>query len=198
LIKLRVVIVVFIIRNVKFFVPQVKNCKDTVTVFITVRPLLTEEWVFLCAPFLLQLDHCRQKNGFFCMHQGVDSAYDMALSKFYDPYHLLIDLLVRVAVNQQCLTESIITLHATVAYEGVPLHMPYFAKLWYEIYMSENVDRHYVEMLCSTSAFIDYVDELLQEERASLNNMHIHQFLCNFFTRVTFSTFRGSLKHHVL
>ena len=39
LIKLRVVIVVFIIRNVKLFVPQVKNCKDTVTVFITVRPL---------------------------------------------------------------------------------------------------------------------------------------------------------------
>ena len=53
--------------------------------------------------------------------------------------------------------------------------------------MSENVDRHYVDMLCSTSAFIDYVDELLQDERSSLNNSHIHQFLCNFFTRVIFS-----------
>lgn len=26
---------------------------------------------------------------------------------------------------------------AMVAYEGVPLHSPYFAKLWYEIYHTE-------------------------------------------------------------
>ena len=133
------------------------------------------------------------------MHQGIDTAYDGALLKFYEPYHLLIDLLVRVAVNQQCLTESVISLSATVAYEGVPLHLPYFAKLWYEIYMSENVDRHYVDTLCSMSSFVDYVDELLQDERSSLNNSHIHQFLCNFFTRVIFSVFyfsgcRGDLE----
>jgi len=119
-----------------------------------------------------------------CIYQGIDSAYDTALFKFYEPYHLLIDLLVRVAVNQQCLTESVISLSAAVAYEGVPLHMPYFAKLWYEIYISENVDRKYVDMLCSTSTFVDYVEEVLQDERSSLNNSHIHQFLCNFFTRV--------------
>ena len=96
----------------------------------------------------------------------------------------MVDLLVRVAVNQQCLSESVINLSATVAYEGVPLHMPYFAKLWYEIYMSENVDRQYVDMLCSTSPFIEYVEEVLQDERTSLNNSHIQQFLCNYFTRV--------------
>jgi len=130
--------------------------------------------------------------------QGIDATYDVALFKFYEPYHLLIDLLVRVAVNQQCLSESVINLSATVAYEGVPLHMPYFAKLWYEIYMSENVDRQYVDMLCSTSAFIDYVEELLQDERTSLNNSHIHQFLCNFFTRVFSRDLYNFQYHHVL
>lgn len=120
-----------------------------------------------------------------CVDQGVDAAYDAALSEYYDPYHHLIDLLVRVAVNQQCLSESVVNLSATVACEGVPLHMPYFAKLWYEIYMSESVDRRYVDMLCSGAPFIDYVASVLLEERTSLNNPHIHQFFCNFFNRVT-------------
>jgi ubiquitin carboxyl-terminal hydrolase 34 len=119
-----------------------------------------------------------------CETQGVDAAYDAALFEYYDPYHHLIDLLVRVAVNQQCLSENLVNLSATVACEGVPLHTPYFAKLWYEIYMSESVDRRYVDMLCAGAPFIDYVATVLLEERTSLNTSHIHQFFCNFFNKV--------------
>lgn len=72
--------------------------------------------------------------------------------------------------------------------------MPYFAKLWYEIYMSESVDRRYMEILCASAPFIDYVATVLLEERTSLNNAHIHQFFCNFFNRVKyFMNFRGFL-----
>lgn len=116
--------------------------------------------------------------------QGVDPVYDAALHDFYDPYHHFVDLLFRVAVNQQNVTEAVVTLSAMVAYEGVPLHMPYFAKLWYEIYHTEHVDRRCVTMLCSSSSFIDYIDAVLVDERKSLNNQHIYQFFCTYFPKV--------------
>ena len=77
-----------------------------------------------------------------------------------------------------------INLSALVAYEGVPLHAPYFAKLWYEIYQSEQVDKDCVTMLCGCSSFIDYVDAVLLDERQSLNNQHIYQFFCTYFPKV--------------
>ena len=65
-----------------------------------------------------------------CYSQGIDEAYDQALHEYFYPYHSLVDLLVRVAVNQENVTETVINLHAMVAYEGAALHMPFFAKLW--------------------------------------------------------------------
>lgn len=70
--------------------------------------------------------------------------YDQALYDFYGPYHLFIDLLVRVSVNNQNVTEPLVHLSAMVAFEGVPLHIPLFAKLWYEIYQSEQVCAPYL------------------------------------------------------
>ncbi|XP_076099132.1 ubiquitin carboxyl-terminal hydrolase 34-like isoform X2 [Mytilus galloprovincialis] len=115
--------------------------------------------------------------------KGVDENYDCALSEFFLPYHSLVDLICRVAVNQQILNEHIINLSAVVAVEGVPLHSAFFAKLWYEIYHSE-VDRNCIRILCSSSYFIEYVDSVLLDERLSLNNHNIYQFFCNFFPKV--------------
>ncbi|XP_052272263.1 ubiquitin carboxyl-terminal hydrolase 34-like isoform X3 [Dreissena polymorpha] len=115
--------------------------------------------------------------------KGVDEAYDTAMQDFFSPYHSMVDLMCRVAVNQQILTEPIITFSAMVAYEGVPLHSPYFAKLWYEIYHTE-VDKNFIKLLCSSNYFIDYVDAVLMDERMSLNNQNIYQFFCNFFPKV--------------
>jgi hypothetical protein len=42
--------------------------------------------------------------------QGVDEMYDAALSEFFTPYHMLVDLICRVAVNHQSLSEPIINL----------------------------------------------------------------------------------------
>ena len=44
------------------------------------------------------------------LFQGVDDAYDMALTEFFIPYHSMVDLMCRVAVNQQILSENIINL----------------------------------------------------------------------------------------
>ncbi|KAL3873492.1 hypothetical protein ACJMK2_036602 [Sinanodonta woodiana] len=115
--------------------------------------------------------------------KGVDDAYDTALSDFFIPYHILVDLICRMAVNNQMLTEPIINLSAMVAYEGVPLHSPYFAKLWYEIYHSE-IDKKCISILCSSSFFIDYVDAVIMDERICLANQNIYQFFCNFFPKV--------------
>ncbi len=81
-------------------------------------------------------------------------------------------------------SSQVINLTALVAYEGVPLHTLYFAKLWYEIYQSEQVNKQCIATLCSTSSFIDYVDAVLLDERQSLNNHYIYQFFCNFFPKV--------------
>ncbi|WAR19191.1 UBP34-like protein [Mya arenaria] len=115
--------------------------------------------------------------------KGVDETYDQSLQEFFGPYHSMVDLMCRVAVNQQILTEPIITFSAMVAFEGVPLHSPYFSKLWYEIYHTE-VDKNFIKLLCSSTYFIDYVDAVLMDERLSLNNPNIYQFFCNFFPKV--------------
>ncbi|XP_041355094.1 ubiquitin carboxyl-terminal hydrolase 34-like isoform X3 [Gigantopelta aegis] len=116
--------------------------------------------------------------------KGVDEVYDQALSDYILPYHLLMDTMVRVSVNQQNTSEALINLSAMVAFEGVPLHLPYFAKLWTEIYHSGQADKGYVQALCNSSSFIDYVDAVLLDERMSLNNSVIYQFFCNFFPKV--------------
>ncbi len=66
----------------------------------------------------------------FSLSQGTDEAYDQALFEYFNPYHTLVDLLVRVAVNQQNVTDTVLNLHCMVACEGAALHLPLFAKLW--------------------------------------------------------------------
>ncbi|XP_064621669.1 ubiquitin carboxyl-terminal hydrolase 34-like isoform X2 [Lineus longissimus] len=116
--------------------------------------------------------------------RGVDKVYDEALANFYFPYYHFIDLVCRVAVNTQTITENIINLSAMIAYEGVPLNSPYFAKLWYEIYHTEHIDKNCISSLCKNTSFIDYVDAVLMDERASLNNHIIYQFFCTYFPKV--------------
>ncbi|XP_064603807.1 ubiquitin carboxyl-terminal hydrolase 34-like isoform X2 [Liolophura sinensis] len=116
--------------------------------------------------------------------RGIDDMYDTALWEYYASYHTLVDLLCRIAVNQQNLNRDVINLSAMVAFEGVPLHSPYFAKLWCEIYHSEQVDKECIKTLCNSSYFIDYVDAVLLDERLSLNNHIIYQFFCSYFPKV--------------
>ncbi|KAH9519588.1 Ubiquitin carboxyl-terminal hydrolase 34 [Bulinus truncatus] len=119
--------------------------------------------------------------------KGSDEDYDKAMCNYYEPYHKLIDKMCRMAINLKILNADLINLYAMVAYEGVPLHLPYFAKMWNEIMETSQTadpDHNLVNTLCKCNSFIDYIETVLMDERRSLNNDHIYQFFRNFFPKV--------------
>ena len=66
--------------------------------------------------------------------------------------------------------------------------MSLFAKLWVEMYQTENVDRKFLSILSYSPLLTDYIDGILLDERASLNNTHIYQFFNIFFPKVSVVT----------
>ncbi|XP_066282190.1 ubiquitin carboxyl-terminal hydrolase 34-like isoform X3 [Branchiostoma lanceolatum] len=117
-------------------------------------------------------------------HRGEDENYDRAMDEFFYPYHKFIDILCRVAANQDLMPDAFINLSALVAYEGVPLHYTFFPQLWLDIYNSQHIDKTYIKRLMSSPAFADYVDAILMEERVCLNNNTIFSFFAIFFPRI--------------
>lgn len=67
--------------------------------------------LFIAFPYSLKY-RLHWNNVMFCtiFLQGVDEMYDAALAEFFTPYHMLVDLICRVAVNHQSLSEPIINL----------------------------------------------------------------------------------------
>lgn len=50
--------------------------------------------------------------------KGVDLEYDGALLEFYLPYHELIDVMCRLAINNDCMTDTLVNLSAMLGFEG--------------------------------------------------------------------------------
>lgn len=117
--------------------------------------------------------------------RGADPEYDEALQKFYTPYHEFIDMICRLAVNNDCLSEIMVTLSAMVGFEAAPLHSTFFPKLWLDILHVQHVDRSYISMLTSCNYFIDYVDSVLLDERQALTVDIVYEFLTTFFPKVS-------------
>ena len=65
---------------------------------------------------------------------GHDPDYDKALHRYFHSYHLMIDLMVRLAVNDGNLSKMLVDLSAMIGLEGVPIHLQLFPKLWTDIY----------------------------------------------------------------
>lgn len=91
----------------------------------------------------------------------------------------------RLAINHHCMSEALIQLSAIVGFEGVPLHLTYFPKLWLEIYETPQLDKKFLSLLLSNNFFIDYIETILLDERTSLNVPEIYKFLCTFFPKVS-------------
>ena len=72
---------------------------------------------------------------------GQDQDYDRALHSHFWTYHNLVDLMVRIAVNEDSIVKMLIDLSAMVGLDGVPLHFQLFPKLWLGIYSSRNIER---------------------------------------------------------
>merc|ERR1712241_907758 len=119
---------------------------------------------------------------------GEDPDYDRGLHHYYWTYHNLVDLMVRLAVNENSMAKMLIDLSAMVGLDGVPLHFQLFPKLWLDIYSSRNIERTTlntaIDLLVESHGFLEYVDAVLLDERSSLNNQYVFQFLCVFFPKV--------------
>ncbi len=117
-------------------------------------------------------------------HHGQDVDYGKSLARYFTSYHMLVDLMVRLAVNEDNLTKPLVELSAMLGLDGVPLHFQYFPKLWLDIHNTKQIDRKYIMLLVQSQGFVEYVDAVLLDERSSLNNSHVFNFLFNFFPQV--------------
>lgn len=120
--------------------------------------------------------------------QPDDDTYEVALREYYTPYHRLVDRIIRVAANHQSIMAPAMRLSVLVGLEGAIIGLPYFAKLWYEIYQSD-LDRACIEHLCENNYFIEYVTSILLHYRGSLSDTHIYQFMCTYLPKVCVNRF---------
>ncbi|KAK2584981.1 hypothetical protein KPH14_008512 [Odynerus spinipes] len=116
--------------------------------------------------------------------KGVDPEYDSALLEFYLPYHELIDVMCRLAINNDCMTDTLVNLSAMLGFEGVPLHLALFPRLWLDVHAATHIDRKHIASLLCSSYTVDYVDAVLLDERSSLGVPAIHAFLKTFFPKL--------------
>jgi len=133
---------------------------------------------------------------------GQDPEYDKALYRYFWGFHHLVDLMVRVAVNEDSVSKVLIDLSAMVGVDGVPLHFQLFPKLWLDIYNSKNIEEKTlsssINLLVESSAFLEYVDAVLLDERCSLNNQYVFQFLSIFFPKVADQVINEQVRAHIL
>merc|ERR1712142_966506 len=124
---------------------------------------------------------------------------DRALHHYFWTYHNLVDLMVRVAVNEDAIIKMLIDLSAMVGLDGVPLHFQLFPKLWLDIYSSRNIERSTlnaaITLLVDSHGFLEYVDAVLLDERSSLNNQYVFQFLYIFFPKVSDQVLTDQVKN---
>uniref|UniRef100_T1IPZ0 ubiquitinyl hydrolase 1 n=1 Tax=Strigamia maritima TaxID=126957 RepID=T1IPZ0_STRMM len=129
--------------------------------------------------------------------KGLEEDYDQNLLDFFFPYHQLVDMLCRMAINHDLVTDGLVSLSAMVGFEGIPMHLGLFPKLWLDIYQAEHIDKKYIEMLCTSNYLVDYLEAVLLDEQPSLNNPVIYQFCSIFFPKVYHQVVNEQLKQQV-
>ena len=73
-------------------------------------------------------------------HHGQDPEYDRALQRYFLPYHGLVDLMVRLSVNEDLLNKMLVDLSSMVGLDGATLHFQLFPKLWTDIHDTEVIN----------------------------------------------------------
>uniref|UniRef100_A0A182P423 ubiquitinyl hydrolase 1 n=1 Tax=Anopheles epiroticus TaxID=199890 RepID=A0A182P423_9DIPT len=115
--------------------------------------------------------------------KGMDKDFDLALELFYRPYHEFLDIMFRVAVTSNHFTEPLVHLSLLTGIEAVVLHFNIFAKFWVGIYNNKTTHR-YAEMLIKNPLLIDYIDNILRDERLSLNDPIIANFIEIYYPKI--------------
>ncbi|XP_053672069.1 ubiquitin carboxyl-terminal hydrolase puf [Anopheles nili] len=115
--------------------------------------------------------------------KGMDKDFDLALELFYRPYHEFLDIMFRVAVTSNHFSEPLVHLSLLTGIEAVVLHFNIFAKFWVGIYNNKTTNR-YTEMLIKNPLLIDYIDIVLRDERLSLNDPIIANFIEIYYPKI--------------
>ncbi|XP_052863668.1 ubiquitin carboxyl-terminal hydrolase puf [Anopheles cruzii] len=115
--------------------------------------------------------------------KGLDKDFDLALELFYRPYHEFLDILFRVAVTSNYFSEPFVHLSLLAGIEAVVLHFNIFPKFWVGIYNNKTTHRYY-EMLIKNPLLIDYIDNVLRDERLSLNDPIIANLIEIYYPKI--------------
>lgn len=115
--------------------------------------------------------------------KGLDKDFDLALELFYRPYHEFLDIMFRVAVTSNQFNEPLVHLSLLTGIEAVVLHFNIFAKFWVGIFNNKTTNR-YAELLIKNPLLVDYIDEILRDERLSLNDPVIANFIEIYYPKV--------------
>lgn len=127
----------------------------------------------------------------------------------------MVNLMCRLAIENNYLVEQAIALSAKLGLEGASLHFCIFPKFWLDLHQSQmregsvgdqfrtqwlvqhryNIsngmgiiflqNKDYVGILIRNVLFTDYIEAVLLEERASLVNYTIYQCVATFLPKVS-------------
>ncbi|CAG9789149.1 unnamed protein product [Diatraea saccharalis] len=95
-----------------------------------------------------------------------------------------LNICCRVARTQRCMSEQLVLLSALCALEAVPLKFNYFAAFWRDVAASP-ADAKLEEMLLECSVVSEYMDAVLLDERESLEDPAIYQFMQHYYPKVS-------------
>jgi len=119
--------------------------------------------------------------------KGIDEAYDQELEEYFIPYHEFVDKICRYALNTDQVPFVAVEISCLLGIEAIPLRSILFPALWLEVKNKSNENakfRSCLEKLLQYDAFIEYIDTILAEERASLSRSSIFSFMLHFLPKV--------------
>lgn len=73
--------------------------------------------------------------------KGVDKEFDMAVERFYKPYHEFLDIFFRAAVTSNIFSETLVNLSLVTGVEAVGWHFNFFPTFWVGINKNKNTQR---------------------------------------------------------
>ncbi|XP_016981843.1 ubiquitin carboxyl-terminal hydrolase puf [Drosophila rhopaloa] len=115
--------------------------------------------------------------------RGLDADYDVQVESFYRPYHDFVDVMMRMCVNTGTLNDTLVKLQCLVAIESTPLHFNYFPKFWVGIH-NNALTHKYVELLVKNQLLVEYLHNVLRDERSMLKDACVREFLELYYHKV--------------
>ncbi|VVC94832.1 unnamed protein product [Leptidea sinapis] len=97
--------------------------------------------------------------------------------------HAALDTCCRVARSQRCMSEQLVLLSVLCALEAMHLRFSYFAAFWRDV-ANTPADAKLEELLLECSALSEYIDAILLDERDSLEDPNIYEFMQHYYPKV--------------